>query len=159
MKYQIPAEDHWFIERLAVQIQKLIVRPELDRSLHPGLLRVLFAIQRLPNLANMTNFSLCICDGKDAVYTSGHYTLSISSDGFGFTHYTEDNHTDFRLNYFRGSSNCIEGFTTLEGESKRGALLMHMEEFELQTLEGVVMLEDYSDGAVVDVPPLQIFKN
>lgn len=159
MRFQIPAEDHWFIESLAIQFQKLIVRPELESNLKTGLLRFLFALQRLPRLADETNISLSICDAeRDQIYDAGHYGLAICSDSFDFKHFTAENHTDFRVNYFQGSHHCIDGFAMLEGEAKRVAQLEHVEALELLCTKGQVLLEDYSMGVEIDVPPLQMLK-
>lgn len=159
MTFQIPSEDYWFIERLAIQVRQLIVSPRVDKSLHPSLLRILFALQRLPNLVDETNISLSVCDAEPRpFFTSEYYSLAISSDGVHFTHFTEDGHTEFRANYFQGCHDCIDGFAVLEGESKREALLEHMEAFELQASEGLVLLEDHSCGVEIDIPPLHLLK-
>jgi hypothetical protein len=69
--------------------------------------------------------------------------------------YTDDWHTEFRIQYFANSNHCIHNYEMLEGEEKRQAAESRLDEFEADMQDPDAMtIEDYSPAGPVDEPPI-----
>jgi hypothetical protein len=76
-------------------------------------------------------------------------------ENLSFFSYTDDWHTEFRIQYFANSNHCIHIYEMLEGEEKRQAAESRLDEFEADMQDPDVMsIEDYSTAGLVDEPPI-----
>lgn len=142
---RIPPEDACVIARLSRILARRLVYGDDAPAQRQALLRVLFGVQRLPILIPDLNISI----------SAGRCHLQIDSDHCGLVSYTEDWHTEFRIQYFAGSSHCIEGFETLDGEAKITAAMLRLDDFDAAMNEiDELTVEDYSTAGAVDEPPI-----
>lgn len=141
----IPPEDACVIGRLSQILARRLVHGSDAPVQRQTLMRTLFGLQRLPILIPDLNISI----------SAGRCQLRIDSEHCGFVSYTEDWHTEFRVQYFPGSAHCIERFQTLEGEEKIAAAMLRLDDFaEAMDEEGKLSVEDYSTSGVADEPPI-----
>lgn len=133
------------IGRLSQVLAKRLVHGSDTPARRQTLLRALFGLQRLPTLIPDLNISI----------SAGRCQLHIDAEHCGFVSFTEDWHTEFRIQYFPGSSHCIEWFQTLEGEEKIAAAMLRLDDFaEAMDEAGELSVEDYSTPGVADEPPI-----
>ena len=141
----IPPEDANVIARLSQVFAKRLVHGSDDPARRQTLMRALFGLQRLPILIPDLSISI----------SAGRCQFQINSEHCGFLGYMEDWHTEFRIQYFPGSSHCIEGFETLEGEEKIAAVKVRLDDFAAAMDEADEMsVEDYSTPGAADEPPI-----
>lgn len=141
----IPPEDALVIGRLSQVLARRLVNGCDTPARRQTLMRALFGLQRLPTLIPDLNISI----------SAGRCQLQIDSEHCGFVSFTEDGHTEFRIQYFPGSSHCIEWFHTLEGEEKIVAAMLRLDDFaEAMGETGELSVEDYSTPGVADEPPI-----
>jgi hypothetical protein len=141
----VPPEDAPVIARLARILAKRLVYGSDMPSQRQTLSRALFGLQRLPILLPDLNLSI----------SAGLCQLQIDSEHCGFVSYTDDGHTEFRIQYFAGSSHCIKGFEFLEGEDKIAAATLRLDDFEAAFDEAdELSVEDYSTPGAADEPPI-----
>jgi hypothetical protein len=137
----VPPEDAPVIARLARILAKRLVHGTDTVTQRQALMRALFGLQRLPLLLPDLNLSI----------SAGHCQLQIDSQHCGFVSYTEDWHTEFRIQYFAGSTHCINGFEFLEGEEKIAAATWRLDDFEAALDEvDELSVEDYSKPGAAD---------
>lgn len=111
-------------------------------------MRALFCLQRLPVLLPDLNLSIA----------AGHCQLQIDSQHCGFVSYTEDWHTEFRIQYFAGSTHCIDGFEFREGEERIAAAMWRLDDLEASLDKAdELSVEDYSKPGAADEPPIGDF--
>lgn len=145
IEIKIPGEDAWIIGRIGRMLANRLVFGQDDPTVRQGLIRLLFGLQRLPILAP----DLCISLGNGRVY------VEMNGENFGIVSFTKDGHTEFRLQYFSGSSHCLYWNDQLIGEEKRVAVMSRLQELESDlSTETCLSIEDHSTGDYVDVPPL-----
>jgi len=143
--FAIPPEDAWLIARLSRVIAKRLAYGSDTSDSRCSLLRALFALQRLPVVDSSLSMSIC----------AGRHQLAFSCENLSFFSYTDDWHTEFRIQYFANSNHCIHIYEMLEGEEKRQAAESRLDEFEADMQEPDVMsIEDYSTAGLVDEPPI-----
>lgn len=141
----IPPEDACVVARLSQILARRLVHGSDAPVRRQTLMRALFGLQRLPILIPDLNTSI----------SAGRCQLQIDSEHCGFVSYTEDWHTEFRIQYFPGSAHCIEWLQTLEGEEKIAAAMLRLDDFaEAMDEEAELSVEDYSTPGVVDEPPI-----
>ncbi|MDC8787269.1 hypothetical protein [Roseateles koreensis] len=141
----IPPEDACVIARLSRALAKRLVQSSDVPARRQTLMRALFGLQRLPILIPDLNISI----------SAGQYQFQIDSEHCGFVSYTEDGHTEFRIQYFAGSSHCIEWFATLVGEVKIGAAMLRLDAFaEAMEEADQLTVADYSTPGAADEPPI-----
>lgn len=141
-KYDIPQEDAWIIQRISNLVAERIALADHHASARRSLMRLLFGLQRLPYKTSGLSISI------------GHGAyIELNDECFGVTVFTEDHHTQFRLQYFDTSHHCLEWHDNLVGDEKR-----RMTQFRLDDLrdafseETVLYIEDYSTVSA-DVAP------
>lgn len=141
----VPPDDASVIARLARILAKRLVHGADGSSQRQTLLRALFGLQRLPVLLPDLNLSI----------SAGLCQLQIDSEHCGFVSYTDDGHTEFRIQYFAGSSHCIRGFEFLEGDERIAAATLRLDDFEEALDEAdELTVEDYSTPGAADEPPI-----
>jgi len=141
----IPPEDACVIARLGRILARRLVNGNDAPARRQSLLRALFGLQRLPILNPELRISI----------SAGTCQLRIDAEHCGFVSFTEDWHTEFRIQYFTGSSHCIEWFDTLEGDEKLAAAMLRLDEFEEAMDEAdEPTIEDLSNAGAVDEPPV-----
>jgi hypothetical protein len=141
----IPPEDACVIARLSQVFAKRLVHGSDAPAQRQTLMRALFGLQRLPTLIPDLNISI----------SAGRCQFQIDSEHCGFVSYTEDWHTEFRIQYFPGSSHCIEGFETLDGEEKIAAAKLRLDDLAAAMDEAdELSVEDYSTPGAADEPPI-----
>lgn len=141
----ISPEDACVIGRLSQVLARRLVHGNDAPTRRQSLMRALFGLQRLPILIPDLNISI----------SAGWCQLQINSEHCGFISYTEDWHTEFRIQYFAGSSHCIEGFETLVGEEKIAAAMRRLDDFDAAMNElDELSIEDYSTPGAADEPPI-----
>lgn len=141
----IPPEDASVIARLSQILVKRLVHGSDAPARRRTLMRALFGLQRLPILIPDVNISI----------SAGWCKFQIDSEHCGFVSFTDDWHTEFRIQYFAGSSHCIEGFETLEGEEKIAAAKLRLDEFAAAMEEpDQLSVEDHSTPGAADEPPI-----
>jgi hypothetical protein len=144
----IPPEDACIVARLSRILAKRLVHGNDGPEQRQGLMRALLGLQRLPVLTADLVISI----------SAGRCQLEIDPDHFGFVSYTEDWHTEFRIQYFSRSSHCIVGFDTLEGSERLEATNCRLDNFEAAMDEpDGISIEDLSTAGVVDEPPIDDF--
>jgi hypothetical protein len=137
--FAIPPEDAWLIARLSRVIAKRLAYGSDTSDSRCSLLRALFALQRLPVVDSSVSMSIC----------AGRHQLAFSCENL-FS-YTDDWHTEFRIQYFANSNHCIHNYEMLEGEEKRQAAESRLDEFEADMQDPDAMtIEDYSPAGPVD---------
>lgn len=144
-KLVIPAEDAWIIERISQMLTKRLVYGQDAPDARRSLFRLLFGLQRLPIITPGLNLSV----------GAGDTYIEISHEWAGFVRLTDGGHTSLRLQYFESSQHCIYWHEHLMGPEKRELVeevLMGLESDLLEPAD--VLIEDHSDGAHVDLPPL-----
>lgn len=141
----VPPEDAPIISRLASILARRLVQGNDEPVQRQALLRALFALQRLPVLASDLSVSI----------SAGYCQLAINSEQYGFYSYTDDGHTEFRIEYFTGTSHCICGYDFLEGEEKTAAAHARLDDFasDMETGQSLI-IEDNSTAGEIDVPPI-----
>jgi hypothetical protein len=141
----IPPEDAYVIARLRQVLARRLVHGSDAPARRQTLMRALFGLQRLPNLIPDLNISI----------SAGWCQFQINSEHCGFVSYTQDWHTEFRIQYFPVSSHCIEGFETLEGEEKIAAAKLRLDDFDAAMDEAdELRVEDYSTPGAAEEPPI-----
>ena len=143
--YLMPQSDHWFIENiLSILASRLHGSHNDSLEVKRGLLRVIFAMQRLPHFTEGISISLEV----------ENYQIEINDEKFSFSYFTDDGHEMLRCKYFECSYQCFIGLDDLDNDEKKNALEIHLEALESCMLEiDILSIEDYSEGAVVDSPP------
>ncbi len=141
----IPPEDACVIARLSQVFAKRLVHGHDAPARRQTLMRALFGLQRLPILIPDLSISI----------SAGRFQFQIDSEHCGFVSYTEDWHTEFRIQYFSGSSHCIEGVEILEGEEKIAAAKLRLDDFEAaMDAPDELSVEDHSTPGAADEPPI-----
>lgn len=141
----IPPEDACVIARLCQILARRLVHGCDAPARRQSLMRALFGLQRLPTLIPDLNISI----------SAGRCQFLIDSQHCGFVSFTEDWHTEFRIQYFAGSAHCIEGFETLEGEEKIAAAKLRLDDFEAAMYgPDELSVEDHSTPGAADEPPI-----
>lgn len=141
----IPPEDACVIARLSRILVKRLVHGSDAPAVRQTLMRALFGLQRLPILIPDLSISI----------SAGRCQFQIDAEHCGLVSYTEDWHTEFRILYFSGSSHCIEGFETLEGDEKISAAKLRLDNFEAAIGEpDELTVEDHSTPGAADEPPI-----
>jgi hypothetical protein len=141
----VPPEDACVIARLCRILTGRLVHGDDAPPARQALLRALFGLQRLPLLRPDLSISI----------SAGQGQLEINSEHCGFVSYTEDWHTEFRIQYFADFSHCISWFETLEGEEKIEAAMLRLDAFEAAMEgSGPLEIEDYSTPGAVDEAPI-----
>lgn len=141
----IPPEDACVIARLSRIFARRLVHGCDAPARRQALMRTLFGLQRLPILIPDLNISI----------SAGRCQFEINAEHCGFVSYTEDWHTEFRIQYFPGSSHCIQGFKMLDGEEKIAAASLRLDDFAAAMDEANELdIEDYSKPGAVDEPPI-----
>ncbi len=141
----IPPEDSCLVARLSRILAKRLVHGNDEPAQRQSLMRALFGLQRLPVLIPDLTISI----------SAGRCQFQIDAEHFGLVSYTADWHTEFRIQYFTGSSHCIVGFNTLEGEEKLAAAMDRLDDFEAAMDEpDELSIEDVSTPGAVDEPPI-----
>ncbi len=141
----IPPEDACVIARLSRILVKRLVHGSDAPAVRQTLMRALFGLQRLPILIPDLSISI----------SAGRCQFQIDAEHCGLVSYTEDWHTEFRIQYFSGSSHCIEGFETLEGDEKISAAKLRLDNFEAAMEEpDELSVEDHSTPGAADEPPI-----
>lgn len=144
-KIDIPGEDAWIVARLGAMVSHRIVNGTDDVETRQSLLRLLFGIQRLPNLFPDLRISL----------GNGHVFVEFNTEFFELSSYTDDGHSAFRLQYFSNGNHCIYWFDILTGDEKRQRTEMLLDELETALKEDeCLMIEDHSYAGQIDEPPL-----
>lgn len=142
----IPKEDLWVLDRLAFVLSTRLVCGLDSVQERIAISRLLFGLQRLPQVTPGLNVSL----GSNNKY------VQIDGEGFCLSACTEDGHTAFRLQYFVGSNHCIRGFEHFEDDEKRDAIELRLNDLaEYLADEDTLDIEDYSTGDTVDCPPMK----
>lgn len=145
IQINIPGEDAWIIERIGRLLTGRLVQGQDSTTVRQSLIRFLFGLQRLPILIP----DLCISIAVGRIY------VEINSTLLGIESFTDDGHTEFRLQYFDGSNHCLHWNEFLIGEDKRIAIEILLQELETDFNGGLlVAIEDHSTGDFVDIPPL-----
>lgn len=143
--FAIPPEDAWLVSRLCRIISSRLVYGTDTSDARRGLLRALFGLQRLPAVESELSISIC----------AGRHQFEFSQENFGFISYTDDWHTEFRIQFFASSNHCIHIFEMLEGEARRHAAEFRLDEFEADMQEPDAMsIEDLSTAGPIDEPPI-----
>jgi hypothetical protein len=141
----IPPSDAWVIARLSQIFAKRLVAGNDTAAQRQTLMRALFGLQRLPILIRDLH----------VVISAGRSRFDINSDYCGFVCYTEDWHTEFRIQYFVGSSHCIEMNDLLEGADRIAAATLRLDDFAASMDEmDELFVEDYSTPVTADEPPI-----
>lgn len=96
-KIEIPGEDAWVLARLGKMFSDRLIHGSDDSLTRQSILRFLFGIQRLPILIPDLCVSLSV----------GRVCVEINSELFGLSSYSEDGHTEFRLQYFRDRKSVV----------------------------------------------------
>lgn len=147
-RLDIPSGDAWFVARLGEILGNRLLRGNDDFETRRVFLRLMFGLQRLPAV------------NPDLVVTvhAGLVAIELSEEVFGLESFTDDGHTEFRLQYFSGSNHCIHGYDFLTGEKRRGEAEIRIREFE-QALEAGerLIVQDFSKSGSVDEFPLLKF--
>ena len=147
IKIDIPAEDSWIIEWLAKMLTRRLVRGQDDAQVRQSLIRLLFGLQRMPVV--LPNLSLSV--------GNGHVHAKLDSESFDLASFTDDGHTEFRLQYFSESSHCLQWSEHLTGEERRLAIEFCLEELDSSMEDDDLLIEDYSTGEYVDITPMAVF--
>lgn len=145
IKFDIPGEDAWIIDKLARILAKRLIYGTDDTSARLGLLRALFALQRLPNIAPGYSLSL----GVNGIY------IEPTSERCGLTTFNPDGQTLLQLQYFEEGCHCLDFHQFLAGDVKRLRLESILQSLEQGFAEAELLdIEDLSSGIHVDDPPL-----
>jgi hypothetical protein len=86
----IPPEDACVVARLSQVFARRLVHGSDAPVRRQTLMRALFGLQRLPILIHDLNLSI----------SAGRCQFQINSEHCGFVSFTEDWHTEFRIQYF-----------------------------------------------------------
>lgn len=141
----VPPEDTCVVTRLSQILARRLVYGNDAPAQRRTVLRAIFGLQRLPILIPSLNISI----------SAGRCQLEINPEQCGFVSYTEDWHTEFRIQYFSDSSHCIEGFEILEGDAKIAAAFLRLDNFDAaMDAADELTVEDYSTDGAVDEPPM-----
>lgn len=144
-EFNVPLEDAWIISRLGFILAQRLVNTQDTTGARRGLMRALFGLQRLPSCTSGLKVSIDI----------GLVQVELNPDYVGLLSSTDDGHTVFRLQYFIGSHHCIYGYNQLQGDVRRSAIELRLDDFEYSLSTDLqLFVEDYSDGNEVDAPPL-----
>lgn len=144
-RFDIPPSDAWIVQRLATLVSRRLENGHDSATFRRGLLRLLFALQRLPLVLSGTVLAL----SKDRIQ------IEINEEIVGVNGYTDDGHTEFRLSYFATSHDCFYWGGQLHGDARREAI-----QWRLQLLEegldepSDLFIEDLSSNDAVDTPPM-----
>ena len=148
IRINIPAEDYWIIQLLAKMLTRRLVSGQDDAQVRQSLMRLLFGLQRMPVV--LPNLNLLV--------GNGHVHVKLDSESFDFASFTDDGHTEFRLQYFSESSHCLRWSEHLTGEERRLAIEDRLEELDSSMAEDDdLSIEDYSTGEYVDIAPMEVF--
>lgn len=138
-------EDGVLIARMSRILARRLVHGNDAPAQRQALMRALFGLQRLPNLIAGVNLSI----------SADRFQLQLDYQHCGFVSYTEDWHTEFRLQYFPGSWHCIAGYEHLDGEEKLAATMLRLDDFEVVMEETAELsVEDHSIPGAADGPPI-----
>lgn len=142
---EIPPGDAILIARISRILAGRLVHCVDSSDRRQSLFRALFGLQRLPELCPTLSVSI----------SCGLCQLVLNSEHAGFASYTDDGHTEFRIEWFPGSSHCIRGYQHLEGAERTEIAMYRIDDFEsaMQEPAGPV-IEDYSVAGHVDEPPI-----
>lgn len=141
----IPPEDACVIAHLGGILARRLVNGNDAPPQRRSLLRALFGLQRLPVLIPDLTISI----------SADRFQLEIDAEHCSFASYTEDWHTEFRIQYFAEYSHCIGGFDMLEGDEKIAAARQRLNDFEAAMEEvSELSIEDLSIEGAVDEPPI-----
>lgn len=137
-------EDRIIVVELARILAKRLVNNCNTVEERRGLLRMLFAFQRLPVLLPGASMSI----------SAGRQQIQIDADHCAFVSYTEDWQTEFRAQCFVGATVCIDGYELLQGREKLEAARYRLSDFAVAMEESDgFSVEDYSNGVGIEEPP------
>lgn len=141
----VPPEDARVISCLCRILVKRLIEAADEPLQRQALVRGLFALLRLPLLIPDLNLSI----------SAGRGQLRIDSEHCGFVSYTDDGHTEFRIQYFAGSTHCVEGFSHLHGEDRIAAATLRLDAFgAAMERPNELSIEDHSAPGLADEPPI-----
>lgn len=145
---EIPPADAVLIARISRILAWRLVHGSDSPDRRQSLFRALFGLQRLPQIYPNLNLSI----------SGGYCQLVLNSEHAGFVSYTDDGHTEFRIEWFPGSSHCIRGYEHLEGAERIEVATYRIDDFEaaMQEPAGPV-IEDCSVTGQVDEPPIDAY--